>query len=376
MANSRKSRLSRRALVAIVVAVAAVAAIGVWIGVSLYNPATVMTVNGQEVAAGEYLYYQQAAIIDIYSDIYVSTGVSPRTIEEMLEGTLPDGTPVSEALPRRIDEMVREDAFIRDEVQRLGIGTDAETAYYYEYACSEQWASAQEFYLRNGISYESFSRCYTAQLQRTSLFDQRYFDPESEYYISDEDIKAYYESEYVGFDLITMPSTNGDSQPLTEEQVQALTEIAGEMAAQLSQPGSDTKQVFDSLFSTALTAVGRDGEIKDSTYSAYLSTGTVTYYDDTVNYNTQLLSALRELQVGESTTVVYESSNGSTFVFAVVKRDHAAAGTEWEEYATAIAEQMNIDDFNAYIAAGAEDYVTTIDQRAARYYSPLKVYLG
>ena len=42
----------------------------------------------------------------------------------------------------------------------------------------------------------------------------------------------------------------------------------------------------------------------------------------------------------------------------------------------AIAEQMNMDDFNAYIAAGAEDYVTTIDRRAARYYSPLKVYLG
>ena len=373
--KNKSRKLSKKSLVAIALCVVLVLAIGISVGASLYNPKVVMTVDGDDVKAGVYLYYQQAALVDLYSDIYLETGVTPFSVDQMLGSSFSDGTTLRELLPAKIDQMVREAAFVEDELDRLGIGMDSADIYYYDYLASEQWAEAAPYYLENGISYESFSKCYIGELHRSLLFDALYLNEDSEHYITEEEVKEYYATEYVGYDLVTMPSTNGDSAPLSEDEVKAVTAVADKFADALAVEGADPTEVFTQLFPEALEAVGRSAELKDSTYNAYLSTDNVTFYADTGKVNVAIMDGLRAAEVGESGVVTVNSANGSTFVFVYIKRDHTE-GDGWAERAVDIAELMKSEEFLAYIAEGAEAYETTIDTRAAKYYSPDKIFLG
>ena len=370
--NGNRRKIPLRGIIALAVCVAVIAGIAVFAAKRSYNPQKVLTVNGKDVSCGTYLYYQQAELINLYADVYKSTGRSLSSAEAILKYKYDDGSTIEDRLKTAVDESLREAAYVDDILSAKGLELNSNQLYYYNYLAAEDWAQNSEYYLANGIGYDSFLACYIDKAEMAVLYQSLYQDENSEYYITDETIREYFDTEYLAFDLITMPSTNGDGDFLSEDELAAVSAVAEKIRAALAEPDANATEVFDSMFADALTAANRNSEIKDSTYSAYLRDGIVTTYTDS-SYNYVLLDELRNAAVGDTGIVKYTSTNGGNYLFVYLKRAHNAEGNEWEAYKDSILDTVAESKFEAFLAEGAKDYTTQYDAKAVKYYSPYNI---
>lgn len=323
-----------------------------------YNPETVLTINGTPVKAGRYLYYQldaTFAAVDAYGDSTV-TGADIFNVEI-------DGTPAREWIANSTLQSCKESVYIEQEFERLGLELDAFNEYYVEYQATSAWNSYSSFYMKNGISYETFLEMQKLPYKQSQLI-QALYGADGEHAISQEDKQAYFEQNYTRIDYITFPTTDSNSYTLDSEKLAKIGEVAALMAQAKNE--EELLALYLEHYADVLAQTGSSAEVNEESFEELYLTDTL------VNTNSQGLDADFVAAVIATTDNAYHlfEKDGAYYLY----RNIGLSSEDTEEtYDLEIVTNMGLEPFEALMAEATAAFEVSADERAQKYYSLDKI---
>ncbi len=222
-------------------------------------------------------------------------------------------------------------------VKKLRLTSD----YKYDIAkgTSQKWDFYEKYYSTVGISKQSLTKALTAEAEKSMLFSY-YYDEGGEKAVPTDEVKEYFNENYVSFRAINGYLTQRDEDG---------------NAVQLS--ASEIKSI-ETKFSTMVDDL-KTGSSVDEVYNAYAteqnlpsySSDLMTINKDSNNYPSDFFEAVQKLEADEPTVI-----KTGDYIFLVIK-DGDKDGEIFSSYRTQCLENMCSEDFNSLLYGITATYV-------------------
>lgn len=351
------------------------------------TPKYAVTIDGRQYETGEYLAYLYLAYDQSMQEAqyYVSTQNLEVSDVWLLMMPYDDGgTTVSlemEVYIQRLakDMMIRQRA-VENKMAEYGITPEQEQL--------DELNAALAQYSEQGLLSLGFNKAHFADAFRAVEFHEEALfyglydgetNPDAPFKMAEEDIRAYFDQNYLSYKIISLPLADEAGVELNEAGKQAVYDRLDGYLAIYNETGDFNKAIEQ--FNADEKADGEEGEATDDTSAAgdaeeepaedrnRIDINAATYTD------TEFLKALRSVPVGEAQRVEYKR-NAITLTASVILRMDPEAGEGREDYyaqsrRTIIfsEKQAAYDEFlEAYIAEIAATW--TPDTKAIDMCSP------
>ncbi|MBR2807172.1 MAG: hypothetical protein IKE18_10420 [Oscillospiraceae bacterium] len=326
-----------------------------------YNPSTVMSIDGTNVACGTYLIRQLAEAENAVAKLTDEQG-SAVSLQDARSMSL-EGVPFDQYVREKTIESCKRYIFTEQEFSKYGITIPNGIAYYYDSYCQNLWAEYSTFYMNNGISYDTFLNNTLNGYKYTLVFSYLYTDPQSPMCIPDDELSQCFRDNYRTVSYIKLPDSNNDSSDFSADQVAEIESLADGLVDDLNA-GAEMEDLFNERYSEALAIGHYTLSVQDSVVQANLSSD-VLVSPLTTTEDPVLLSTVLSSPINTNGWVV--GSNGVTYIYSI--GDHVTSDTAWKDYSSYLAEILKADDFEAYVQSNMAAMSVQLDEKAADYYS-------
>ncbi|MDO4567185.1 MAG: hypothetical protein Q4B42_07630 [Oscillospiraceae bacterium] len=343
--------------------VSLLAALSLLLAGCAYNPENVLTIDGEVVPAGRWLYYQMVALSDATAVASDETG---ETLSEtaVLDYTV-EGLDAREWIRAETEALCKRHIFIEREFERLGLEfTEEELASFESSALSAWDYYAGDYYEANGIGYESFLAVYTNSMMESEV-RSTLFAEDGEMAISAEEKQDYFNENFAYVEYIRLPDSDSAGFNMLANYTDEFVAIADSMLARAQE--SDLTTAYLELYGEVLE-LAQDTEtvVSEENASSVVLNATMS---EALGYSEELCSAALACEPGGYTSA---ESGGTLYILhrtAMPEEENA------ETYDSYILDALSSEPFESYIEEATAAYELEADERAAAYYSPDKIYL-
>ena len=335
-----------------------------------YNPETVMTVDGEDVSAGIYLYYQYTTVQMALQD-YNEDGLSGKKFLE--EGTAED-KPAAEWIAEKTQEEILSFMFIESEFDRLGLKFSDSELSYYEYMAQSNWSAVSGELSRNGISYESYLEAMLNS-NKKSMVMQKLYDEEGEKEISEKAKIAFFDEHFGRIDVLEFPMLTYFGYPHDAETQKQIVAVAQEMLDMVNG-GATLEEAFLEHWEEVLELAGEEtiDEYGESLITPELFVDMVVL-DSLINDEGREDEDEFAVEAVRSEIDKYRLFVKEDEVIAIYRRVDFHEDDSWEGYKSSILNMMAAGPFEDYIKESIAKMVVELDEKAMQYYGLDKVRL-
>lgn len=274
------------------------------------TPAVAMTVDGKEYSSGEYLAYLYNAYSQVfYYNYYLSYYQDPWDM------TLPYGEDEETAVDLSVSDYIKQstqDTIIRQKaienrLKEAGLEWREEDIK----EADEQIAQADESrLLEMGISMESFEKMIRAYTCNERALFYGTYDKGGSQAMTEEEIRAYFDENYLSYKIIEISLTDDDGADLSDEEKE---EVMDRLEKYLSQ--YNTSKDFDAVIDTyeedeaAATATTGTGSTTTASTTVATTTTTGTATTSTAAGTTATAAGTETTGTGTGTTTAADSND-------------------------------------------------------------------
>lgn len=336
-----------------------------------------MTVGGTSVRAGVYIQQLLASAYEASSKISEQTTDTENTEETDLWKQSIDGVSTSEWIKTNAEKLTRSFVAVEHKCAELGVELDSTAKKIIETNVSQTWEQNGTYYEELGVSKQSYEDVLTNS-KKTSLLFEKYYGEGGIEAVSDTDLKAYFEDNYMRVKYIAMPVKDGEGNLLKSDGKKELRKLADEYASRASAENADfdalldkyteyrAKQVADatgsSSSSSSSTSSAADEE-KDPYANESLVQKDSTY--PTKNFVEKLFAGAKE-----NTPLVIEDDE----YYYVALRLPLSERTElFEDKRATILSALKSEEFTAMIESWGAALTVEKNEDAIKRYDPEKL---
>lgn len=308
------------------------------------TPAVAMTVDGKDYSSGEYLAYLYNAYTEVfYYNYYLAYYQDPWDM------TLPYGEDEETAVDLSVSDYIKQSAqdtiirqkAIENRLEEAGLEwmeDDIKQA-------DEQIAQVNESQLLDlGISMESFERMYRAYTCNERALFYGTYDNGGSKAMTEEEIRAYFDENYLSYKIIEISLTDDDGADLSDEEKE---EVMDRLEKYLNQ--YNTSKDFDAVIDTY-----EEDEAAATATSGATTTGTGSTTTGTTAATTSATTATTAATT-ETTETAGTGTNATGTGTTTAADSGEEGGTDTEEENT----DPNRQDIDAN-TYGDEDFTNAI----------------
>lgn len=326
-----------------------------------YNPSVVVKSGETEITAGEYLTYQYMAARKLIDS------KSADSLYKLLKMDI-DGVPAEQAIHEETLSLIKQDLYVKSEIDRLDVKLDSYTEvqaeYYISYYWSNYYATSMQ---KNGIAYDSYKNVSMKEYQSDLLFNTLYGEG-GEFEVPVADLMAYYDQNYAASQVLSMPLADANGTAITADIATKLKEIADEMAAAINA-GMGAENAVVEYYPKAQELLGYEPSQYITAAGVAEKLSATTLSADSTGYSSAVISAALAAKIGSASAV----QDGNS-VFVVVR---GKAYTSEETFATLKSTALSglkLSEYKEYIKSKADAAIElTVDEKAVKYYSISKI---
>ncbi|MEG0896218.1 MAG: hypothetical protein RSD01_01030 [Ruthenibacterium sp.] len=321
-------------------------------GCSFKTPATVLTVDGKEIAAGLYLMEQMQA----YSDASAKAQSA-----DVLKAEV-EGVPATEWIHNKTIEGVRRYCYLTKEFDAAGLSFTQEEQATHDTQIDKNYETNSKMLSDNGIGKESYREYYLAEAKYQQLFTA--YNEKNK--VSNKDGMSYMDAHYSRVKTLILPTTNADGKAVDDATLTKIKEEGESLKKALADGGDFDKLAEDSIKKVLQLC---KQEYTAENLTQYYSTAFVSP-DGTATYPPEFVAMVMGAKVDEAG--IYEYYNSPLVYQKIVNYTDE---TDFEGYKMAIDSAVNNEKFDAEVLAGAAKLELTENAAAVKTYSPKKIKL-
>ena len=340
-----------------------------------YNPEVVMTVDGVDVPAGLYLFYQQSAVQEAYTKYleddkneYLS---APAFIDNKRIEI--EGVPVRDWIDNKTQTLIKDYVFIEKEFDRLDLSFSDSEKSYNDQITSYQWESLASLMQKNGIGYESFELALNNAYKKAALLVSLY-EKGGELEIPEEDYVTYFEENYIRLDYMQIQTINMmTNEPLTEDEITRISDIAQQMTEDANGYRGGLETAYFAFYGDIASIVGDFEELSTDHFNTLVSLD-VIINSENASLPEAFVTEVFEVDAEDKEYKFYQDEDTSTII--IYRVNGLNEDDEYTDYESSIREKLAMDPFKDYIKSKTALMTVEINKRAQRYYSVDKVRLS
>ena len=348
----KSNKLARAALAALLILSLALAGCG-------YNPESVMTIGGEAVPAGRWLYLQMSAVSEAVTELDDVTVNGLDVLEHDI-----NGVSARDWVRDKTIESCKRYSFIENEFERLGLAYETSELDSMKYSTQYTWDyyGIKDIYEQNGISYDSFFAVYLNRMKETKVLE-KLFSEGGELAISPEDKQTYFNENFAQYEYFKLPENDASGFNMLENHPTEVRELASRMLEKAESDG--IRAAYLELYSEALT-LAQDTEtvVDEESAASAVSSSTIS---EALGYSEPLVSAVLATDINNCSTV---EADNTIYIF---RRTALPSDSTVETYDDSIVAAIAEQPFEDYIAEGVASLEVVPDEKALAYYSPDKV---
>ena len=326
-----------------------------------YNPESVMTIDGEAVPAGRWLYLQMSAISEAITELDDVTVTGLDVLEHEI-----GGTPARDWVRDKAIESCKRYSFIEKEFERLGLAFEESELESMKYSTQYTWDyyGIKDIYERNGISYDSFFAVYLNRMKETKVRDKLFSDG-GEMAIAPEDKQAYFDANFAQYEYFKLPENDTVGFNMIENYPVEVRALAERMLEKAKSDGITA--AYLEFYGEAL-ALAQDTEtvVNEESADTAVSSSTLA---EALGYSEPLVSAVLATPVGGYGTV---EADNTVYIF---RRVALLSDSTAESYDETIVSTLAEQPFEDYIPEKTAALEVVTDDKALDYYSADKVVL-
>lgn len=349
-------------------------------GCTIRSPQTVVQVEGEDIPAGLYLFYQFLSYSDALNELYnTEDTIETGTIEEM---------PAKEWIHAETIEYLQHYVWVKKTYEEKGLTLSEEAQLEYDEKATENYEANREILEANGVGVASYQLFYLNELQNEQLYET--YHEENKDGVDDTRAKAYMNENYANAEMLTLPVTDESYQEVSEENKALIMGYADEMETRLAS-GEEFRTVAEELLAKAFVACGR--EYTEESFESYYGNTFITK-DATDAYPQEMIDNLFGANPGDvfryseypsptiyqrhanyaDETAVTEEQTGSDIVEPELSSDVGVlAENSFELYRDSIVSEITTKDYNDKVNEESAAFSVTEDAAAVKTYSIDKI---
>ncbi len=333
---------------------------------------TALTVDGEEISAGIYIYYQMSALGEAQEKLAEEQPDLDMSAENFdITAYSVEGTPVSEWVKNKAVEQCRKYAALNNKFEELGLALTAEESSeindYVNGLWTEENMYAQyiygvdiigEYYEQYGIGQQSFKNVYAMTYKQDKIFDALYGEGGS-LEVSADELKANVVENYAlvkyleieeGYDAQEYYSMleQGKSFSEMKQAYDTAVELA-EIEKEMAEAEENGEQYGGTYPEELVVAASEESELES------------VIKKDSESPSAEFVSSVFAMGNDESTIVSVpnettdaDGNNVTTFKFYVVSRLDITANEETlEQYCDVVLHEQKDEEFDASVEAEA-----------------------
>ncbi len=332
------------------------------------TPKIAMTVDGKDYPTGEYLAY----MLDAFQQVYINQGLYYYEQQGAdvwaQEYTYKDQkVKLDEYIKKMtVDTIIRQKA-LENMMAEAGVKPSEETTKDVEEMLGQ---ISESTLLSYGVSMASYrAMCEAYYRNELSLFLSRY-DKNGTTPVSEEDIRKYFETNYLSYKMISVEMMTADGKEKSEDEQKKITDNL-QKYLDMYNKGTD--------FNKVVAQYNYDISTKsDKKLETLTDEDTRQDLEATATEDTQLVDAIKGIKEGEAKLVTYKSG-GKTLTAAVILRLDPEEGKGYEDSFTKNRQNILLgikhDEFNKAVEEVAKKLTYTVDERAYKMCDP-KEFVG
>ncbi len=350
--------------------VAVLAALSMLLMTGCSTPAVAATINGVDYSTGEYL----ANLYSNYSTIlyegglaqYASYGMDPweQTFpygegEEKVEMLLADYI-----VKQTQDSMVRQQA-VKTLMTKYGITVPQEELDEFNTEIAE---SPESEMLAYGFSKEHYCNMYIAvNFEEQALFYGLY-DEGGERAVSDEDIRKFFDENYVAYKAIAISHADAEGNALSDDDIKANKAVLGNYLADFETQGNMDQVIADYANATAEEGAEEVKALSGETAEENSNIQMV----NAVTGDENIVKAVLGVEVGKAAIVEYTDENGTTYSALINRVDVEKAGGEdyFANNHDGVIYGLKFDEFDKEVKETVATLEYSFNQRAVKMCDP------
>ncbi len=308
-----------------------------------------MRVDDTEISAGLYLFYLQNAFSEAINETQIPGA------EQVLEVDI-DGIPASQWIEEHAQQSVKEHVAIEKWFDELGLEVTADGENRIDNLTRSYMTQYADQYEHNGIGEASVKAALTNVYKRQSIFNH-YYGEEGVEEVSNDELQAWAEENYVKVRYILMPLVDADGE-LSEEEKADLLERANDYVerAQNGEEFNDLIAEYDAeRYGTELTDEEKEDELRYDTYIPINSE----------EYPTEFIEAVQQMEVNDFQVIETE-----LYIF-VTQRLNLMEIYNWLiENQSALLSEMKTPEFEEMLTQRSDTLNVEFNQPAIDKYQP------
>lgn len=325
------------------------------VGCTVKSPATVLTVEGIEIPAGIYLYYQSNAaniaatkVEDKSKDIYKQE-IEGKSAEEWIhEQTI--------SLIKSyiyMDKMFAEKKLELSEDDKKGIDDQVNNA----------WEQGEKMFVANGIGKETLRTVAQHGVVQSRIYSE-VFVKDSANAVEDAAAKEYMNKTYSHIVGLTLPTIDKSYQALADDKVKEIKAIGDAVLADIKGGKKLDEASAKAALNKVFAITGH--EMSDELFSSFFTTEYLR--SESTNMPKETLDVLLAAKVGDSGV---QEVGAMPYVWSKIENFETAE--EFDMYKLSIANEIQAAAFEDSIKAATASYEVIEDASAVKTYSPKKI---
>ncbi len=324
-------------------------------GCTFSTPAVVMTVDGEDVAAGIYLIYQFGAYADARSK---AADFTKDVFKQEIDGKSAESWIYDETVARVKTHIYVERAFAES---GLSFTDDMLTSYTAQLETS--WTQNEKELTKNGIGKASYIAYNMNEAKKSLLFSDK-FVADTANAVTDASARAYMEEKYSRIASVTLPVTTSDYKELDADKTAEIKKLADELLAKANAGEALDAKTAEPILQKAFTVTGREYSAEAS--ASYIAKNFI--HAASTTYPEELVKKLVTAKVGDTGI---DEVYGAPFVWSKV--DTVENDEEFESYKPSIVNEMQSKVFEDQMKAVTDAYTVTPSEKAVKAYSPKNI---
>ena len=326
------------------------------------TPDVAGTVNGKDIATGEYLAYLYNTFYTMYYDqglyYYAYYGMDPWTQEFTYgEGDSAQKVKLSEYITLQTkDTIARQEA-----LEQLLAKNNLKWLEEDEKKINEEMAElAADNFLPLGFSNENFIKSYKAlNLNERSLFMGLYGEG-GQREVKEEELKKYYTDNYLVYKTISIALTDKDGKELKDDEKKKITDRLDKYLEQYNKDKNfeavmDTYKKDEATDKTAKIEPTKD---EDNRVIA-----------DANDMDKDLVEAIRKVAIGSAQVVTYKDG-GTTPTAALIVRLDPNEKDQFKDHKEEVLVTMKYEEFDKEVDAEAKKVTVVIEKSVEKKCKP------
>ncbi|MDD6279083.1 MAG: hypothetical protein ACI4JE_03145 [Ruminococcus sp.] len=203
--------------------------------------ADAVTIDGQKVPAGVFIYYTISAYYEAANLLYEQNGAVPE-LDDVKNSQI-DNTDASEWIQNKATTYCSMYVAVEREFNKIGDNisiSDEDLAEVDEML--EQYAE-QPIYTENGVSEESLKKVLMCEKKNTAIFDY-YYGFEGEKGCSEDELKEYFDENFARVKYIKLSTNDSEGNALDEDDKHELEQKAEEYAKEINSESGTLNKMF------------------------------------------------------------------------------------------------------------------------------------